>query len=195
MPGAETGQNNKAAVAKQPTPVRLKQWATTGLPLSFEPNQGQTDSRVKFLSRGSGYTLFLTGDEAVLSLRSQESGVRSQKQEGRPWSLVPSHLRRPTDSAQGTKDKGPGTNDVLRMKLAGANPAPEASALDRLPGTANYFIGNNPKNWRTSIPTYGRVLYKNVYAGIDLAYYGDQGQREHDVVLDPGDEPKAIRTR
>ena len=81
MPGAETGQNNKAAVAKQPTPVRLKQWATTGLPLSFEPNQGQTDSRVKFLSRGSGYTLFLTGDEAVLSLRSQESGVRSQKQE------------------------------------------------------------------------------------------------------------------
>ena len=38
------------------------------LPLSFEANQGQTDSNVKFLSRGSGYSLFLTANEAVLSL-------------------------------------------------------------------------------------------------------------------------------
>jgi hypothetical protein len=40
------------------------------LALAFEPNRGQTDARVKFLARGYGYTLFLTNDEAVLSLRS-----------------------------------------------------------------------------------------------------------------------------
>jgi Beta-propeller repeat len=39
------------------------------LPLGFQPNVGQTDSRVKFLSRGRGYTLFLTRTEAVLSMR------------------------------------------------------------------------------------------------------------------------------
>jgi hypothetical protein len=50
------------------------------LPLSFEINKGQTDSRVKFLSRGSGYSLFLTGNEAVLSLRK---GSRQSKVEGR----------------------------------------------------------------------------------------------------------------
>src|SRR5207249_419733 len=93
------------------------------LPLSFEANQGQTDSQVKFLSRGSGYTLFLTGDEAVLSLRSQKPEARSQKQEGRPSSLVPRHSQRTRGSAQGTKDKGPRTTDVLRMKLVGANRA------------------------------------------------------------------------
>src|SRR2546426_211851 len=49
------------------------------VPLSFEANQGQTDPRVKFLSRGSGYTLFLTGDEAVLSLRSRQSSVVSSQ--------------------------------------------------------------------------------------------------------------------
>src|SRR5688572_19610321 len=43
------------------------------LPLSFEANQGQTDQRVKFLSRGTGYTLFLTSSEAVLSLRKPGS--------------------------------------------------------------------------------------------------------------------------
>ena len=50
------------------------------LPLSFEVNRGQTASQVKFVSRGRGYTLFLTGDEAVLEL--QEPGVRSQESEG-----------------------------------------------------------------------------------------------------------------
>src|SRR5437016_8734270 len=109
----------KPASSAEATQARLA--ASYGkLPLSFEANRGQTDRRVKFLSRGSGYTLFLTGDEAVLSLRSQKSGARSQKPEERPWSLVPSLLQRPTDSAQGTKDNGPGTNDVLRMKLVGA---------------------------------------------------------------------------
>ncbi|MCI0422629.1 MAG: hypothetical protein L0312_25990, partial [Acidobacteria bacterium] len=48
------------------------------LPLRFEANSGQTDARVKFLSRGRGYTMFLTGDEAVLSLRSQKPEIRSQ---------------------------------------------------------------------------------------------------------------------
>ncbi len=38
------------------------------LPLGFEANLGQTDSKVQFLSRGAGYTLFLTGDEQVLRL-------------------------------------------------------------------------------------------------------------------------------
>ena len=42
------------------------------LPLIFEANRGQTDARVKFLSRGPGYTLFLTESEAVLSLRGTE---------------------------------------------------------------------------------------------------------------------------
>ena len=53
------------------------------LPLSFEANRGQVrgagSGRVLFLARGRGYTLYLAPDEAVLSLRSQESEVRSQK--------------------------------------------------------------------------------------------------------------------
>src|ERR1700722_5302742 len=50
------------------------------LPLSFEANAGQTDGRVKFLSRGSGYGLYLTGAEAVLQLNGHpcKSGTSAQ---------------------------------------------------------------------------------------------------------------------
>jgi len=56
------------------------------LPLSFEINRGQTDSRVKFLARGQGYGLFLTSREAVLSLRAAQPGTRpGQGPQARPW--------------------------------------------------------------------------------------------------------------
>src|SRR5207302_6000942 len=83
----------KPASSAEATQARLAE-SYGKVPLSFEANRGQTDPRVKFISRGSGYTLFLTGDEAVLALRSQKPGVRSQKSEvrsqkheGHPWSL------------------------------------------------------------------------------------------------------------
>src|SRR6516162_2598710 len=68
------------------------------LPLSVEANQGQSDSRVKFLSRGSGYSLFLAGNEAVLSLRkgSRQSKVESGRL-GRPMSAVSRQSQRGTD--------------------------------------------------------------------------------------------------
>lgn len=40
------------------------------LPLHFEANQGQTDEQVQFLARGKGYSLFLTGTEAVWLCRN-----------------------------------------------------------------------------------------------------------------------------
>src|SRR5229473_2852563 len=58
------------------------------LPLSFEANHGQTDGRVKFLSRTGGYTLFLTGDEAVLALRGKTAKKNS------PQSLKPAAAAR-----------------------------------------------------------------------------------------------------
>src|SRR5262249_49986306 len=49
-----------------PLPTSLQRFGS--LPFFFEPNVGQTDSRVKFLARGEKYGIFLTANEAVLSL-------------------------------------------------------------------------------------------------------------------------------
>src|SRR5438477_2363159 len=143
------------------------------LPLSFEANQGQADRRVKFLSRGSGYTLFLTGDEAVLALRSRQSSVVSGQ-------------------LQKTTDHGLRTTDTLRMKLLGANRAAKVTALEELPGKSNYLVGNDPQKWRTNLPTYAKVKYQGVYPGIDVVYYGSHGQLEYDFVVAPGADPKMI---
>jgi len=67
---------NPAALGKSSLSSRARVNETySKLSLSFEANSGQTDPRVKFLSRGRGYTLFLTSDEAVLTLRNAAPGA------------------------------------------------------------------------------------------------------------------------
>src|SRR5258708_28797062 len=63
------------------TPNQVSTAQLLSAPMSFEANQGQTADSVRFLSRGPGYTFFLTPGEAVLSLRSSgtESSRRGQR--------------------------------------------------------------------------------------------------------------------
>jgi hypothetical protein len=133
-------------------------------PLAFEPNRGQADSAVEYLARGAGYSLFLTRDAALLVLR-------------------PSRVLNPRAPAAA----------LLRMQLVGANQHAPVAASDVLPGRVNYFLGNDPAKWRTNLPTYAQVRYCSVYPGVDLVFYGKDGQLEYDFVLAPGADPRAIR--
>jgi hypothetical protein len=148
------------------------------LPLSFEANHGQSDGRVKFLSRNGGYTLFLTEDEAVLALRG-----RSAHKTGEKTASIDHASQSPAART---------TDSVLRMKLSHANPAAKVTGVDELAGTSNYFIGNDPAKWRSNIPTYAQVKYEGIYSGIDLVYYGNQRQLEYDFVVAPGADPRRI---
>jgi hypothetical protein len=212
-------------VSAAPTKIQPNLVAGYGkLPLSFEANQGQTDARVRFHARGGGYTIFLTADEAVLTLRKSQPdmsrfgkfGLRGRlerfglvdRRAGR-WpsladdlkslgrSLIPdlSQLVPEPKAGKGAVAAGLESQpqQVMRMRLVGGNAKGRIVGLDELPGRSNYFIGNDPKKWRTNVPSYTRVKYEGVYPGVDLVYYGNQGQLEYDFVVAPGADPAAIR--
>src|SRR6266850_625936 len=141
------------------------------LPLAFEANRGQTDSLVKFLARGSGYTLFLTSDEAVLSLAA---------------------TRTRTTAAATADSLAEGA--VVRLRLVGGS-ATQFAALEELPGRVNYFVGFDPAGWRTNVPAYAKVVARDVYPGVDLVYYGNQGKLEYDFNIAPGADPSGITLR
>src|SRR6266542_1202769 len=153
------------------------------LPLSFEVNAGQTDSRVKFLARGPGYSLFLTQTGAVMSLTKTDTSIEpsSEHQTTTEDEAGTSEMRRPREQA------------VVSLQFKNANKSPEITAVDELPGNVNYFIGNDPKKWRTGVQTYSKVRYRNVYRGIDVIYYGNQRRLEYDFVIAPGADPRRIK--
>jgi uncharacterized protein (TIGR03437 family) len=143
------------------------------VPLGFEPNQGQLASTVQFVSRGSGYALFLTPGKVVLSLERQKR--------------APAAAKGHTPEAASI--------DTVRMSLIGANPNANAVGLAPQPGVVSYFIGNDPKKWHSGIPTYGKVTYPQIYPGVDLVFYGNQRQLEYDFVVAPGADPSRIAWR
>lgn len=159
-----------AALPKGNTPAARVDRDFGTVPLSFEPNHGQTDPRVQFLSRGQGYALFLTPGEAVLELRNSQ--------------------RKKADTAKTLP-----APSVLRMTLVGADPKATVAGEQQLPGTANYFVGNDSSKWHTAVPTYKRVAYSGVYPGVDLVYYGNQRELEYDFVVAPGADAAKIALR
>jgi hypothetical protein len=182
---SRTEHSFKAVAKASPDENRVRLVNSYGrLPLSFEANRGQTDQQVKFVARGSGYTLFLTHrGETVLALRKPAP----QRDPPKPAAFESTPAAPNPDAAEPPA--------IVRMKLVGANAKPRPEAFDELPGEANYFIGNDPKKWRTIVPTYAKVRYHAVYPGVDLVYYGNQRQLEHDFIVAPGADPGLISLR
>ncbi len=161
---------SSAAQPRDTSPAQARIFSAYGkLPLSFEENQGQTDARVKFLVRGNGYTVFLT--------KNQTTTLRLTAPAQAP-ALPRDHASRSSTGVAPPK----GSDAVVRLALVGSNPHAEAEGVDLQPGRSNYFIGNNPARWHHNVPHYARVKYRGVYPGVDLVYYGNQGQLESDYV-------------
>ena len=166
--------------AKTQDSARLRIETSYGnLPLSFEPNRGQTDPRVKFLSRAGHRTLWLTSDEAVLAV-------------ARPLRPIGPDQNRAMAANAGVPGTDQAAPAVLRMKFVGANAHPRMAGEAKQSGTVNYFAGK-PKEWRTKIPVYARVRYRNLYPGIDLVFYGNNRELEYDLVVSPGADPERIK--
>jgi hypothetical protein len=168
----------RAKTVDEATRARARE-AYEGLPLSFEENRGQVDGEVRYVARGLGYTLFLTPTEAVLSLRTAKSGRLKEKQSLRP-EHSPRHVARESRPA------------ILRMKLKGANRSPAVTGEDVMKVRANYFIGDDRKNWQTGVARFGRVRYSEVYPGVDVIYYGERQQLEYDFEVAPGADARRI---
>ena len=166
LPGTASSAANPASPASKSSKRVSVSYGK--LPLSFEPNLGQTAKQVQWLARGPEYTLFLTGPDAVLQLNS----ISPAAMPGEPPAI---------DSS------------ALRMNLLGAKLAARESGEEPQQGKANYFTGNDSAEWQHNVPTYGKVRLQTVYPGIDLVYYGVRGKLEYDFVVSPGADASAIR--
>lgn len=83
-----------------------------------------------------------------------------------------------------------GRSAQVRTQLVHGNPDARMEPEGRLAGTANYLVGR--ANWRTGVAGFARLRYREVYAGVDLVFYGAAGRLEYDFVLQAHADPSAI---
>ncbi len=81
----------------------------------------------------------------------------------------------------------------IRIAFVGARGAVNSEGEERLTGTANYILGNQPARWVTAIPTFSKVRYRGLYPGVDVVFRGSGGELEFDFILAPGARPSIIQ--
>jgi len=84
---------------------------------------------------------------------------------------------------------------MIKADFVGSNPTPRVVGEGLLEYKCNYFLGNDPANWRTDVPNYQAMVYEDIYPGIDLKYYGNGKQMEYDFIVSPGTDPSQIMVR
>jgi len=163
------------ATAGLVTEAPLKSSGFGTLPLYFQAGVGATSADFPYLARGRACNFFVGATEAVLVLNQMDT----------PLPRGPHELADPVGTPElKTRE--------LRFEFVGADPAACVNGADELSGKANYFLGNNPAQWRTSVPLFGRVRVAQMYPGVDLVYYGNEQRLEYDFVVAPKADPGRI---
>jgi hypothetical protein len=148
--------------------------APAPLALRFEEHRGEAPGAVRYVARGSAFTLHVLPGEAVVALAPP---------------------RRAPDAAPDLGAASPARPAALRMRFAGAEAAPALVAEEPLAARTHLFLGPDRARWRTDVPSFGRVRAVGVAPGADVVFYGRDGSVEYDVVLAPGAEVGAVRLR
>jgi hypothetical protein len=166
-PPSITGQidqavpSNTTGQTDQPSQTSLME-TYARLPLLFIHNQGQVDSQVAYYVKTPGQTIYLTPSGMV-------------------FDLIRYHNTETADLADMKAERL-----AFSLDFVGGSTSPLIQGVTQDKAVVNYFIGNDPDNWHTDIPTYREVLYQDVYPGIDLRLYGKAGSLEYEFIVQPG---------
>lgn len=145
------------------------------LPMYFIQNNGQADEKVRFYEKGSGHATYFTEDGVFLTLIKGEEKEKS----GAP------------DKPTGMEERAY-KSELVKLSFLNASKA-KITAEGLMDGRVNYFIGKDSNKWKTDIPTYGAVMYSEVYDGVDVKFYGNNRLLEYDIIVKPGAEPSMVR--
>ena len=80
----------------------------------------------------------------------------------------------------------------VRMSFLGRSAHSAPIYKGELPGLSNYLVGKST-GWLRDIRSYSSIEYKQVYPGIDVIFYGHDGQLDYDFVIAPGADPRRIQ--
>ena len=149
----------------------------------FIENKGQWHDDVLFLCRMGGLDAWITKYGVNYTFFKIEKTKESTAKEQMP---------------KGKFDQDEWENTLLLghrvlMKLQNHNPEPQQAGKQKQEGYHNYLIGNDPSKHSTFVGLFKEAIVKNVYNGIDLRYYFDQGSLRYDYIVHPGADPAQIQ--
>ena len=140
--------------------------AASAVPVSFIENHGQTDASVGYYAQGDRFAFYLTRSAVMLTFAKQPAGAAVSGQAGDELALA--------------------------LRFVGADPDVDLQGVDRSPGVVNDLRGGDPSRWRTSVPLFRDVVYRDLWPNIDLRVLEQSGVLKYEFHVHPGASPQDI---
>ena len=184
--GAAGGQVERSAAsaargASDPPAAARVRAALDDLPLYFIENRGQVDARVAYYVQGQDTTLYFTPEGLTYAFTGKENPTGVEKA-----SMSSAAFGREQE-AEKVRQRW-----VLKLDFVGASGGVVPAGQDQTPAVFSYFKGPQ-EEWKTALKTYGKLVYTNLWPGIDLVYAGKVNQLKYTFLVKPGADPNQIR--
>jgi hypothetical protein len=152
------------------------------MPLYFIPNRGQLDERVAYYIVGRDKSIYFEPDGLTISLTQSEPGEKNRQPAGAKA------LSSPAEKGKNGQTK----RWTVKLDFIGAHPGVLPAGEGETGATVSYFKGR-PEEWKTGLPAYSRIVYRDLWPGIDLAYSGTTKRLKYEFIVHPGADPSRIR--
>jgi hypothetical protein len=169
-----------ASISGAEAKVRLQKIGQ--MPLYFIENRGQLDSRVAFYVQGRDKTLYFTEQGITFVLTDSKSRETVAKD----------RLEKASLPLEGREKAKASSRWVVKLEFVGANPTVKTTGEDKTAAVISYFKGPR-EQWKTGLPTYSRIVYSDLWPGIDLVYSGTADRLKYSFLVKPGADPEQIR--
>lgn len=144
----------------------------------FVANPGLGDGAIVFRTLSASGTLFFERQQVVFQPPACDE--------------APVWLRRLAEGAPAAPETAPAPRSPVRLHFLGADPDSRLVGRGALSGVVNYYLGDDPSQWRTDVPTFSGLAYEGLYPGIDLIYDGGPGVLKGTFIVAPGADPAGI---
>ncbi|WP_160397284.1 DUF7948 domain-containing protein [Paenibacillus sp. MMS18-CY102] len=137
------------------------------LPISFVPNKGQMKHpQVQYGLKGAGFEASFTSEGAIFTLIERSSHTASEQE------------------IRSTR---------LDFRLLGARAGVQPEGDEQTDSRIHYLKGADSSKWRTDIPTYLKLAYRELWTGIDLVFRCEGQSLKYEFIVQPGADAATIR--
>jgi len=145
------------------------------------------DTQVAYYLQGKDKTIYFTSEGLtyVLSERSAEEQTAEKTASVKERLMINAAERK----LQSRRDQ---RRFAVKLDFVGANADVRPSGEEKTGAVISYFKGK-PEEWKAGLPTYSRIVYKDLWPGIDLGYYGTVDKMKYEFIVHPGSDPSLIR--
>ena len=138
--------------------------------MAFEQNQGQADPSAEFVARGKGMSVLLVRNGFQIAIPHRHGGKTNRN-----------------DGAGGELH-----DPIVGVHLV-QSPSLSWTGEGKLHGETNYFVGRDPRKWRTHVPRFARAHAEGSPNEPSLAIYPSQKGFEYDLRVPPNIELAGLR--